>query len=432
MTRPAPPPIWDILEEHLDEASFLWTQWETALASARYTIGDVAAGPEERLRAHLDALALGGAETEEKLLLPALASDDVARAAAAAAVLAAGARLEPVRAAVRPDAPQTARAIARALGLTLRAGAEPVLAGWLRDGEPASQGVALEALSFRGAAPAADVRTLLSASDPALLAAALRASPVLGDAARPSLEWALAAGDLSVRDAAIEAGLRLGLRVAWIACQRAADAGKPTPLALETLGSSGEPADVERIAVAAENPDLRRAALFSAGFTGSASAVDVCMAHLGDAQLGRVAGEALSAITGLAITGAYEITPAEQEEALAFEEDEREGPPGPDPDLGLPVPDPDVARSWWQDARPRFAGAERWLAGKPWTVDEAARAFASGSTRRRHALGRELTARSRGDWRVETRAFARDQLRMQKPLIVRAELALPFGRLLEP
>ncbi len=29
-------------------------------------------------------------------------------------------------------------------------------------------------------------------------------------------------------------------------------------------------------------------------------------------------------------------------------------------------------------------------------------------------------------------AAARDQLRMQKPLIVRAELALPFGRLLEP
>ena len=33
-----PPLVWDIYEEHLDEAAFLWREWETALTAAHYTL----------------------------------------------------------------------------------------------------------------------------------------------------------------------------------------------------------------------------------------------------------------------------------------------------------------------------------------------------------------------------------------------------------
>src|SRR6185369_14237639 len=58
MPAAAKRPRWDILEEHLAEAAFLWEQWELALDAANYSLDEVAAGPEERLRAHLDALVL--------------------------------------------------------------------------------------------------------------------------------------------------------------------------------------------------------------------------------------------------------------------------------------------------------------------------------------------------------------------------------------
>src|SRR4051812_12513036 len=67
---------WDIYEEHFEEAGWLWKNWEEALDSAVYALDDVVVGPEERLIAHLDGLVLGGDPLAQRLLLPALASDD--------------------------------------------------------------------------------------------------------------------------------------------------------------------------------------------------------------------------------------------------------------------------------------------------------------------------------------------------------------------
>ena len=45
--------------------------------AANYTLAEVAAGPAERLLAHIDALSLGGKAVAQKLLLPALEGDDL-------------------------------------------------------------------------------------------------------------------------------------------------------------------------------------------------------------------------------------------------------------------------------------------------------------------------------------------------------------------
>src|SRR3569832_1116128 len=75
---------WDIYEEHLDEAAFLWGQWERAMDAAHYTIDEVIEGPERRLRAHLDGLVLGGHPVAENLLVPALADEDEGKITASA------------------------------------------------------------------------------------------------------------------------------------------------------------------------------------------------------------------------------------------------------------------------------------------------------------------------------------------------------------
>lgn len=74
----------DVAAEHLDEAGLCRTRWDVALCAPNYTAAEVQEGPEERLRAHLDALVLGGRPVAEQVLVPALDHEDPPTAFAAA------------------------------------------------------------------------------------------------------------------------------------------------------------------------------------------------------------------------------------------------------------------------------------------------------------------------------------------------------------
>lgn len=67
--------LWDIYEQHLEEAAFLWSQWELALVALDYVLADVTP-LQGRLHAHVDGLVLGSEPVAKRILLPALASDE--------------------------------------------------------------------------------------------------------------------------------------------------------------------------------------------------------------------------------------------------------------------------------------------------------------------------------------------------------------------
>ena len=67
--------LLDILEEHLEEADFLWQQRENALADRVYTLNDLAE-LKERLLAHLNGLVLAEKHGWD-LLQPKLAGGKV-------------------------------------------------------------------------------------------------------------------------------------------------------------------------------------------------------------------------------------------------------------------------------------------------------------------------------------------------------------------
>src|SRR4029077_6474165 len=124
MTSGPRPILWDLYEEHLDEAAFLWGHWERALVAANYTLDQVIEGPEERLLAHLDGLVLGGKPVAKRLLAPALDDDDPGKvfAAAWALVQAEDAdHLELVLARLPGEKPPARAALGRALELSTRA-----------------------------------------------------------------------------------------------------------------------------------------------------------------------------------------------------------------------------------------------------------------------------------------------------------------------
>src|SRR5690349_2111651 len=80
---------WDIVDQHLDEAAFLFEQWRDAFDSPRYRHEGFAIGLERRLLTHVDALAVGEAPVADQRLWPTLAEDcdDSSRATVATLAL---------------------------------------------------------------------------------------------------------------------------------------------------------------------------------------------------------------------------------------------------------------------------------------------------------------------------------------------------------
>jgi uncharacterized protein (TIGR02270 family) len=435
--RKAPPSIlmWDVVEEHLDEAAFLFTQWERALVSPRYVPKEVAAGPERRLLAHLDALVVAGPRAVDRLLLPGLESLEPGRPEAAALALAEvdeqGART--LLSGLTDAPPERWSAVTRTLGLCRRASIEAALREALGDGAPAIQAAAFTVLARRGAAAELDLAPVLACAAPHVQAAALRAAPLAGRSSLALVQRALGSDSAEVRDAAIDSGLAAGLRAAWEVARRVVDERLALPAtALAALAMSGELEDLELLERAVEVEDLRRDAIWALGLSGWPRAAEVCLGHM-IGRSARVAGEAFSSITGLRVEGRFAVPEPEELDLDLLDDEPLEEELLLSPELELPGPDAEEVAAWWKESRARFDPRIRYLQGRPFAAEVLAEAFAGSTMRRRHALARELRVRSRGAYAPETRTWARQQRRFEAEhrLVARAEFAHPFRRLLQ-
>ncbi len=427
--------LWDVVEEHLDEAAFLWTQWERALVAPNCTLKDVIRGPEERLLAHIDGLLVAGEAAVERLLIPALEGDEPEKVFAAALALLDGPTPDAVaRVLARLDGtePEVAAVIARVLGLAHREGIEDALVAATRSGEPPTIAASISALAVRRV-PVPDIGSFLASRDPAILAPALAAARVGGQQHLGLIERAFASTVTAVWDAALETGLVLGMRSAWLRCRQIVDdkrADAAFPLLVLTM--SGEDEDLQRILAALDVGTLRPAAIVALGYTGRVTAVDTCLPYLADEKVAKLAGEAVSAITGLEIDGEFRKREAEPEEPPALEENDPDADLVLGPEAMLPLPQPGAVQRWWKEARARFDPAVRYLGGKPWSPEVLVSAFTGGFMRRRRVVGLELAVRSRGEYDVETRKWAREQLSVMagRTVVGWGEFEAPFETLL--
>lgn len=370
-------PLWDVLEEHLDEAEYLWGAWEHALVAPDYTLEEVEATVESRLLAHLDGLVVGADAARERLVVPALESDEFGRAAAAATAL----LLDPEAApgplfTVLRDLPEQRPALVRALACSDRADLVPALRELLADVDEAVVGAAAEALLFHHEPLGDALSILLASDDPALRSLGLRALP--GEPPAPAharaVQAALGDSDLLVVDAAIDAGVLLAPSAAWA---RVRDrAGEPDPsAALLLLALRGGPDDLARVVAALADEPRRLAAIHALSHVGAPELVDVCLEWLEDAAAGPLVGEMLAALTGVDLDEAELALPGGDDDALAHA-----------PEDDLPRPEPMATMQWWLRQRPRFAEGQRWLGGRLRTPAVVVDALGGGPMRRRPAL----------------------------------------------
>jgi uncharacterized protein (TIGR02270 family) len=136
-------------------------------------------------------------------------------------------------------------------------------------------------------------------------------------------------------------------------------------------------------------PEVRRHALWALGFAGDVEAVDALVDALSDEATARVAGESISAITGVAIAGPL-VKPGESKS----QSDEEVGDDDPPPILRsedfLRQPEPQAVRAWWDRERPQFRAGLRYVHGQPRAPKTLRVALNEATTWRRSVLSLEL------------------------------------------
>ncbi len=447
--------LWDVIEEHLDEAEFALKLFEAALDDPDYALDSLIEGPEERLVAHVEGLALGGAPVIERELLPAIesASEHPERATIAAlALIWQGGRErlgEAVQAAVSASAApvDVARAVGRACALgpinsnlaesnAVESSAVDSNAGdWLR-AQVASASDAEERAAWLCAAAEQETGRQIAMSfwaqwlesdHPATLHAVCRALAGSPDA---TLERSMVARveslvgheDATVRDAALVAGLRMQSPSAWARCREwALDSAQPCPLATELFAALGGATERDALVERLQGAPSSQPLVWALGYCGSIEAIPALLSLLesDDEYIAPLAFEAIITITGVDSTGLGRdqvVDASEAQAALPSLEDDLDTDLSLRPEDALPKPNADAVRAWWEAHRERFSTDVFYLFGTPESPEAFARALEQGPLRNRHAIARAAALRTGGTFQLPTRAWGCVQQNAIAPL----------------
>ncbi len=438
--------MWSVVEEHLDDAEFLFQRWEAALDAPDESLAQLAKGVEPRLLAHLDGLVHGGIPVVERLLFPALresgvdgAFDEQARRCAAALAI----LRQPVpgterliAAASEDLSPESAAPLHRAMQLWDRPGSDRALwAASLRT-QAGSWPAWLRTFAVRGQ-PADEnmVNYCLRGEEPSVLAA-LSVVPDMaasvGGRVLDVLDYFFSNDSAAVRVAALESALQLGSARAWGLCREwFASPGAPARI-VDIIAMVGGASDHRQLVDSVAKGHVDEARVWALGHSGRPRAAQLCVALLTheNERIVRLAFEAFCAITGLspetAGVSVAERRPGTRDLAdpygeYATEERAKDEAADADPSLDptvlqLPMPEVEAVVAWWERARPHFDPSRRYLYGKMSTPEIMHAAYVYGSSRRRHLLGSELRLRARSRVQPSTRAFGARQLRQLREL----------------
>jgi uncharacterized protein (TIGR02270 family) len=428
--------LWELESQHLEEAAFLVDVREAALDAPHYNLAELAAGPDNRLDRHLDALAVAGPVVAQRLLSPILADANASFEPVVAATLA-WLRSDKTRAqelfAILDANGEPARreGIARGLALFGDSDVDAQLHRGVASASGSGLAARLHALAgrWRGSDRLAG---LLASND---LEVARAAASLAREQGSPEVIAALTplatATDDELRRVSIESALCLQIIGAWASVIDWAFAPGESPFrraALTWVALLGDAAEHARLLARVDEPPSCADAVWALGFCGRKAAVERCMPLLDDATLGPLAAEVVCAIAGLPVDEdiywrANHGPPDDEASALpAFEHDDLDAELPPGHEDALQIPEPEAINQWWQARADSFDPALRYLGGRPLDSEVLIDALWHAPMRRRHALALELRVRTAGAGKVDTRALVATQ---RSQLAALAQLA-PF------
>ena len=400
--------IAEIVEEHADEAAFLFRIRDAAATAPHYDRGRLR-DLDERIEAHLDGLRVAAAEG---LAIAAAALDEDEPGTAFTLAVLATERNEAEALAPALELAEASRGAARGVVAGLAwvpfATARPRIAPLLAPGASrAHKRIGIAACAAHRQDPGEALTYALFDDDPALKTRALRAVGELGrvdlvDVVRAEL--ALVDGDERRYWAAWSAallGVEAAVPVLWsIADSGAAFAEQACSLVMRKLDVREARARLEGLGASA---DHARAAIAGAAALGDPALVPWLLASMENPALARVAGEAFATITGAVIEGAL-ATQAPEGVVAGPSDDPAAESVAMDRDEQLRWPAPAALRLWWSARESGQKRGVRQLAGAPITAEALEAELVHGNQPRRAAAAIELSLRSPGRPLVEVRA----------------------------
>jgi uncharacterized protein (TIGR02270 family) len=413
--------ISNVVSEHAEEAAFLWHLRDGAVTAPDYTMDDLAQ-LDGRVEAHLDALRIAGCAGWEVCKEAAAWQEGGELFAATVLALESGDRSR-VRTVVE-------------MGTSNRHAIRGMVSafGWLRYEQ------VVGVIDEMAASSSAEVRRLGIAAG-----TAHRLAPPL------ALEQGLRSQDAHLRERAIRASGQLGAVHLLPVLSRGLDDEDPhcrfsaalsasllgCPRAVETLRSIGEDPGPDREAAVlsalrqmsvseanAWQRDLataegaRRLAVIAAGVVGDPIALPWLLKQMDCPELARVAGEAVTSITGVDLEMAGLRGAPPKGFACGPTDDPDDPDVTMDPDEGLPWPDPLLLDRWLRMHRCRYETGRRYLAGSPIAKHSLEAALRNGTQRQRAAAALELALLSPEQPLFEVRAPG---FRQQVTLAARSE-----------
>lgn len=374
-----------VLSEHAGEAAFLWTQRLRAVDAPHFKLVHLRR-LDERVQAHLAALRVAG-ETGWRAALERADPDDAGAVFTICCLAFDGSAAERMRHALAlvMAAPQGSAALAGALCWLRPVAAQGIVMRLLQSTVPGHRRLAAAALAALHTPDAALLQAALGDADPGVRAPALHAVGASGavqfaDAVRRALSdadpdcsfWAAWSLTVFGDEAAVPHAFDRGLR---------APADSPLRrVAVEAAMRRAGPEWARRsIRELTAGDDTRRLAVIAAAAHGDPVVVPWLIAQCDDPALARVAGEAISTITGADLI------------YLDLQRDPTEtAVPLPAGDDALPEPDPARLSAWWREVQQAFVAGGRHLCGQPLSAASASGVLRSGFQRQRAAAALEL------------------------------------------
>jgi uncharacterized protein (TIGR02270 family) len=405
-----------IIDQHAEEAAFLWLLRNNAVTAPHYDLNDLAK-LDERVEANLDGLRIAG-DYGWKISQKNLEFKEPGEIFTSAILALEGNNIDRINFVYQTveESPEAISGLISALGWVEPQHLQGKVNGLLNSNKPLWRRVGIAACAVHRVDPGQYLEQAIIDEDADLSCCALRAAGELGRVdLKPKILGRLSQTDADVNFWAAWAAVLLGDRGSALESLQAIifQGSKYAERALQLVARTRNPALVKELLTAlATKEETIRIAIVGAGIAGDPYYIPWLIKQMEIPELARIAGEAYCFITGVDI--AYEDLDTDLPED--FVTGPTENPEDEDVDLDqdedLPCPDPVLIENWWKKHKHDFVSGSRYLAGKPLSESLCRSILRTGMQRQRYAAAVELALMQPTATLFETRANGKRQIKM--------------------
>ena len=386
-------PIPHIIDQHAEEAAFLWLLRSDAVSAPHYDLEDLS-GLDERVEAHIDGLRVAGDYAWE--VCEANLEFKEAGELFIATVLALESnntkQLKTVYEVLKENT-ELQNGFVSALGWVEPNFLEGKVSGFLASKDPYWRMIGIAACTVQRVDPKDYLTQGIKSGDHKLCCQSLKAAGVFGRTdLMGDIHKLIANDDPEIRFWSSWAAVLCGDREEALQCliSLVKEDGLHTEKAISLLLRSLQNQQAKDFLALLKDQAKLRKVIQGIGIRGEVDYIPWLIDQMQIPELSRIAGESFTFITGVDL--AYDDLEMDQPEGFEAgpTEDPEDGNTDLDEDEDLPWPDFELVRGWWESNRGQFDSGTRYLMGKPISHENCLSVLKEGMQRQRKAAATEL------------------------------------------